>query len=133
MLFSIPQSGAAQQARGIAVAIDRKRLYRLVRLMEAVRTVHPEMPAQMVSTFLWAAIQPRITMRELAERVGVSQSSMSRNVAALSPDGVVRAGAVYREGFGLVVTEDDPNDLRRKIVTLTARGTRLATQISEVE
>lgn len=96
----------------------------LFRANEVVRTLDPEMPTQMVQTFLAVAIQPGLTMAELGDQVGLSQSSVSRNVAALG-----KFHRYGKAGHDVVSAEEDPVERRRKIVKLTPKGKRLADQI----
>lgn len=53
-------------------------------LLEEFRKVDPDMPLQMAATFLVVANNEGVTMKELGDKLGISQSSCSRNVAALS-------------------------------------------------
>lgn len=92
--------------------------------VQTMRGVEQQMPAQMIATFLTVAIQPGITMSELAQRLGLAQSSCSRNVAAL--------GEWHRfgkAGYNLVEAIEDPRERRRKIMFLTIKGRNIAAQL----
>ena len=82
---------------------------------------------QTAQTFIAVALQPGITMKELSERVGISQASCSRNVAALS-----RVHRLNKAGMDLVVAAEDPMERRRKVVKLTAKGQRLAEALTKL-
>ena len=66
-------------------------------------------------------------MKELADALGVAQSTMSRNVAYLD-----RINRHHQPGLDLVRATEDPAERRRKIVTLTPRGRQLKTRLNEL-
>ena len=81
---------------------------------------------QAFSTFL--VIAERINdfpMQDLQDALGLSQSSVSRNVALLS------VGTVTNPGPRLIEAYEDPEYRRRKHVRLTARGKKLMDEIRE--
>ncbi|NOJ48431.1 MarR family winged helix-turn-helix transcriptional regulator [Bradyrhizobium archetypum] len=92
-------------------------LPRAVDFLSACRELAPYVPAQTVTCLLVIASRPGITMQELAEETGLSQSSCSRNVAVLS-----RWETYGKPGLGLVEAFEEPRERRRKIVYLTADG-----------
>lgn len=96
------------------------RIDRLIEVLEEFRRLDPDMPIQYALSFLTIARNEGISIRELAERLDVAQSSASRNVAALSEWHSFR-----KPGHDLVTSREDPRERRRKIVTLTARGREL--------
>ena len=89
-----------------------------------------------------------ITMDEIATEIGIAQSSISRGVLKLS-DGILNPArdtlekaakkrvAPTREqlkpkyGIGLLYTQDDPTERRRKVVFLTPMGERIAHQLAD--
>ena len=89
----------------------------VARVLEAFRTLDPDLPIQYALSFLTIAQNEGISVGELAERLGIAQSSASRNVAALS-----RWHSFGKAGLDLVQAQEDPRERRRKIVTLTDRG-----------
>jgi DNA-binding MarR family transcriptional regulator len=80
---------------------------RTISVLEEFRKLDPEMQAQTVLTFLYVMDTPGISMTELSERVGYSQASTSRNVAALSEH--QRLG---KAGAGLLDAREDPANRR---------------------
>jgi DNA-binding MarR family transcriptional regulator len=82
------------------------------------------MNASEMQVFLWSALQPGITMKELAERVEIAQSQTSRIITLFSQHS--------EGGYGLLHAEEDPHERRRKIVRLTPKGERVAEKISEL-
>ena len=99
-------------------------LWKMYQAIEAVRQIDPEMQAHTINIFLLICMFPGITMKDLGERVGVSQATMSRNIAAMG-----KVHRMNRPGYDLVLAEEDPAERRRKIVTLTPKGKRLKDQI----
>lgn len=99
----------------------------LVRVLEALRTLDPDLPIQYALSFLTIAQNEGLSIRDLSERLGIAQSSASRNVAALS-----KWHSFGKAGHDLVQAEEDPRERRRKIITLTERGRELATQLSDL-
>jgi DNA-binding MarR family transcriptional regulator len=86
--------------------------------VEEVRKLSPEMPAVRLSILLLVAeTEEGLTYREIMDITGLSNSSVSRNVNALSETD--RHG---EPGMGLVLTVTDPNDWRRKAVVLSRQG-----------
>jgi DNA-binding MarR family transcriptional regulator len=82
---------------------------------------------QAFSTFLFiAARSSDFAMQELEEMLGLSQASVSRNVALLS------IGSVKNPGPRLIEAFEDPEYRRRKHVRLTARGRKLAEEITAI-
>lgn len=96
-------------------------------VLEEFRKIDPEMPIQMAVVFLNIASDEGLNMTELYKRSGISQSSVSRNVAALS-----KWHRLNKAGHDLVVTKEDPNERRRKVVFLTNKGRILADAIAKL-
>lgn len=92
----------------------------VIRVLEAFRRFDPDMPIQYALSFLTIAQNEGLSMGDLAQRLGIAQSSASRNIAALS-----RWHSFGKEGHDLVEALEDPRERRRKIVSLTPRGHRL--------
>ena len=102
-------------------------LHKAERVLAEFRKIEPEILATQIQMFLLVAMFPGSTAKDLCERVGISQSSGSRNIAAL--------GKVHRygkPGYGLVQQEEDPRERRRKLITLTPKGRVLAAEIVKI-
>lgn len=91
------------------------------------KKVDPTMQVQTIFLFIHTAIFKETTMRELGEITGLSPASMSRNIAALS-----KQHRVGKAGHDLLVTSEDPAERRVKRVKLTAKGKKLADEITKV-
>lgn len=89
----------------------------LIRVLEAFRTLDPDLPIQYALSFLTLAQNEGLSMGELAQRLAIAQSSASRNIAALS-----EWHSFGKPGLGLVEAREDPRERRRKLVSLTAKG-----------
>ncbi|WP_018868260.1 MULTISPECIES: MarR family winged helix-turn-helix transcriptional regulator [unclassified Thioalkalivibrio] len=95
----------------------KKEAARAISFLKEVQMVQADMPAQTLRTFIEVANRPGITMTELARRLGYSQASCSRNVAALG-----KWHSYNKKGHDLLKAEEDPAERRRKIVKLTPKG-----------
>jgi DNA-binding MarR family transcriptional regulator len=96
----------------------------LIKALEAFRRFDPDMPIQYALSFLTVAQNEGLSIRDLSERLGIAQSSASRNIAALS-----RWRSFDKPGHDLVQAEEDPRERRRKVVTLTQAGRALADEL----
>ena len=105
----------------------RKELNTLTLLTNAVREIDDSMPIQTLSVLLEIARREPIGITKLSEHVGLAQSSASRNVAALSARHWLK-----RPGLCLVQLENDPQDIRKKMVTLTAKGRKAIEQLVDI-
>ena len=106
---------------------ENRNLKRVQKIIEEFRKLDGEMPMQMASTFLAIACSERITMKDVSEKVGISQSSISRNVGALG-----HRHRYGKEGFKLVRTEEDEIDIRRKIAYLTPKGSKFVAGLLKI-
>jgi DNA-binding MarR family transcriptional regulator len=95
-----------------------------IRLLEAFRRLDPDLPIQYALSFLTIAENEGLSMRDLSERLGIAQSSASRNVAALS-----EWHSFGKPGHDLVEAREDPRERRRKIITLTRKGEALIREL----
>ena len=101
----------------MATRIRPDEIATVTRVLEAFRTLDPDLPIQYALSFMTIAQNEGISIGELAERLGIAQSSASRNVAALS-----RWHSFGKAGLDLVSAQEDPRERRRKVVALTDKG-----------
>jgi DNA-binding MarR family transcriptional regulator len=99
-------------------------IMRVIQIVEEFRKVYPDMQMQTAIVFLTVAMEGTITMKDLGKRWDLAQSTCSRNVALLS-DKLKHD----KPGYGLVIAKEDPVERRRKIITLTANGKRVAASL----
>lgn len=95
--------------------------------IEEMRKIDPEMQAHTINIFVMVCMNPGITMKDLGNRLGVSQATMSRNIAALG-----KVHRLNRPGYDLLQAEEDPVERRRKIVNLTAKGKRVKESLEAI-
>jgi DNA-binding MarR family transcriptional regulator len=94
----------------------------------AVRVVADTIPVQELACFLEVAARPgAISIMDVSKHLGISQSSASRNISALSDWHYKK-----KPGLGLVETVVDPMEMRRKNVILTPKGKRLIEEITNI-
>jgi DNA-binding MarR family transcriptional regulator len=98
---------------------NEQRLRAIFLAIEEFRRLDPEMPTQLVSTFLSVALKPGILASEVAEQIGTTLSSTSRHARDLSD--FVHKG---KPGYGLIEQRGDPTDRRRRQLHLTIKGQR---------
>jgi DNA-binding MarR family transcriptional regulator len=97
---------------------------RAMSFVRLLRLQSGEMPLQQVDVLLSIASKPGISMTEMATAAGLAQSSVSRNVAALS--NYHRAGT---PGLGFVEAVIDPKEPRRRLLFLTPHGKVFVTRL----
>lgn len=97
------------------------------RFIRVLRTISPDMPMQQAEVLIAIANKPGITMSDLAKRTGLSQSSISRNIAALS-----KFHRIGKPGLDLVEAVTDPRETRRRLVYLTTNGKMHVTKLFRV-
>jgi DNA-binding MarR family transcriptional regulator len=113
------------QVRGAQAGAGQ--LSKVWRVIEEFRKLDPELPSQTINTFMYVAMHEGCTMKQLSEALGVAQSTMSRNVSALS-----KLHRLGKPGLDVVKSEIDPYERRRRIVTLTPRGRKLLAEVSSI-
>ena len=104
-----------------------RRLMDFNKLLNLFQIIDPDMPTQTVRTYVRSALahpEP-VLMSDLSSHLGIAQSSVSRNVAALSD--WTRHHTI---GLDLVEAHENPTDRRQKLVRLTTKGQQLLKQFS---
>lgn len=101
--------------------IDKTAIRRALGIFQEFRNLQPTMPIKTASIFTYIAANPGISMGELSKQTNTKQSTCSRIVAVLSEWEKYEV-----PGFGLVWTEDDPKERRRKLIHLTDVGEEFA-------
>lgn len=88
---------------------------------------HGSVEAQTIMYFLHVASQAEpVDMSSVGTALGLSKAASSRNYYRLSVG--LRGGA---EGLGLLQYQDDPMDIRRKLLVLTPKGVQVATELND--
>ena len=118
---------AAEQPIAINTEIDGL-VSVMLKTVERFRDIDSEMQAQSMAVLLKVAKHPvPIKMAEIAEELGLSQSTVSRNVAYLGDWNRHKS-----KGHQLVEAFEDPMERRRKLVRLTLKGKRFIKSLAEI-
>jgi len=105
----------------------RKDMLRILTIIESLRVLDVEMPAQVIATFLYvASCDDGCTTSELQENLGITAASASRNTTWLT--GQHRSNP--KRGLNLITKEIYEPNQRLRILRLTAEGSKLAKQLS---
>lgn len=99
-------------------------LRRLFKSVDLVRLVDASLPIQTFAAFLAVGIEEGQSINSVGAKVGISQSSASRNLSSLSDWDWKK-----KEGLKLVEYRQDPMNLSVKNVHLTAKGRNLLEHI----
>ena len=103
----------------------------LLGIVEIMRQLDARMEMQQFAVFLYVRVDTGmpnrgVTMQEIGEALNLPQSTTSRNVLRLSEyAGINRYTKQRNVGLGLLTTEEDPNELRRKVVFLSKSGAKI--------
>ena len=89
---------------------------------EQIRLLDREMPGQVLCCFLYVASHDMCHANAMAETLGLSNASSSRNTDILAKGRPGRES----EGLDLITKERDESNRRLQILTLTPRGKQLA-------
>jgi len=108
-------------------SIKTNQARKLLRCLEEFRRLDPEMPVQQVVTFLTVALNPGVSLVQIAAMTDQAESSASRNVAVFS-----KLNRHKEKGFALIEGVPDPMELRRKVHTLTPRGVQLYEKVTHM-
>jgi DNA-binding MarR family transcriptional regulator len=91
--------------------------------LESLRTLDATMPIQQAAVFVKVALQPGIPMEDVASELGMSLSSVSRHLLALSR---------FKGGHDLILTDVNPENLKQKSAFLTPKGEKYAKALVEL-
>lgn len=100
---------------------------RTLGVLQEFRELHPDLPVQTASLFAYVAANPGISMNELRTQTDTKQSTCSRSISVLS-----EWQEHEKPGYGLVWTEIDPRERRRKLIHLTDKGEELAATLADI-
>ena len=96
-------------------------LRKLQKAVDAMRLLDPTMPLQTLTAFLLIAFEEGQSITQIGNKIGISQSSTSRNISSLSSWSWKKT-----KGLELIEYRQDPMNLAVKNVYLTNKGKRLA-------
>ena len=103
------------------------RIERLLKVMEAIRLLDREMPAQVISTFLFVASHNNCHKQALEEDLSFTTASSSRNTDWLS-----KLHRLNKPGLDLIIKEVDPTNKRRQQLRLSPKGEQLVKLIEDL-
>lgn len=99
----------------------------LLEVINIVRQLDREMPAQVLATLFYVATHDDCHKQALEEELEFTAASGSRNTAWLSDKH--RLG---KPGLGLITKNVDPSNRRRQTLKLTTKGHQLMSQLRGV-
>lgn len=88
-------------------------------ILTNLRALDSDMPVSQALCLLLIAKYDGISLKDLANKAGVGMASASRYVRVFSIE------------MGLVTAEEDPNERRKKVISLTAKGKATVKKILE--
>ena len=103
------------------------KIERLLKVMEAFRLFDREMPASVVSCFLYVASHNDCHKQALEEDLVMKTSSGSRNTDWLS-----KYHRLNKPGLNLIIKEPDPDNRRRQQLRLSPKGEQLVKLIEDL-
>lgn len=98
------------------------------RLLNQFRSsIDPNIPAQMLQTFMAVAMNEGKSLTEIADLVSANMSTASRHLLELG-----ERNRRLEAGYGLVTRTPDPMNLRQNSYTLTAKGRLLLANVIKI-
>lgn len=101
-------------------------IFGLIKALDEFRRLDPDPTVQVVQALLAVATWEGSQLHELAAKLDVSPSTISRNMGLLG-----EYGRGQKKGMKLVFVHEDPQDRRFKVVKLTPRGREVVTRMVE--
>ena len=108
-------------------SITNRKLLPLLEVIELFMKFDREIPAQMMSTYLYVATHNRCHKQALEEDLSFSSASGSRNTDYLSP-----THRLKKKGFSLLEKKYDQYNGRRLTLELTSDGKKLAEELEAI-
>ena len=99
----------------------------LLEVMNLLRLLDREVPAQVVATFFYVATHDNCHKQALEEDLDMTPASASRNTDWLS-----KHHRLNKPGLDLIVKQKDPTNQRRITLSLTPKGRMLWKQLKEI-
>ena len=100
---------------------------KLAQAIEHFRTLDKEIPAQVIATFLYVASHDDCNKVDLEKVLTFSTASGSRNTDWLSA-----YHRLNKPGLGLIIKYRDPNNRRRQVLQLSAKGRILVQELKQI-
>jgi hypothetical protein len=106
---------------------DKKYLRRLLKVIEFVRSHNAELPIQTLGCFVAIALEEGQTITGVGNKLGLSQSSASRNVSELTERSWKKV-----EGLKIAEYHQSYENIAQKTLHLTHKGRTWAEQMSDI-
>ena len=108
-------------------AITNRKLLALLEVIKLFMKFDKEIPAQVISTYLYVATHNRCHKKALEQDLNTSSASGSRNTDFLSP-----THRLKKKGFSLLRKVVDPFNRKRLTLELTFDGMKLAEELEAI-
>ena len=101
----------------------------LLTIIEEIRKFDSHMESQTIAVFFYVCLYggaDGVSMQTISEKLDLAQSTVSRNCYKLGDrtrDGI---------GIGLLQSFEDPEERRRKLVRISAKGRRVFNTLSDM-
>ena len=125
---SIVHSDRFQAMDPVRRAVTDESLIGLLKGIEMFRVLEREVPAQLISVFLYVATHQGCHKQALEEDLNIKTSSSSRLIDWLGK----RHSLSSKPGLELVETYKDDGNWRRLCLRLTTRGEQLVDQLNHI-
>lgn len=103
---------------------------KLLKAMELFRSYDPEIPAQVISVFLYIASHDdvsKVQIQDKYEGLNMPSASASRNTDWLS-----HKHRLGKSGLNWIIKYRDPTDMRKQIMKLSPQGVLLVKQLRDI-
>jgi len=100
---------------------------RMLRVMDLLRVLDREVPAQVLSCFFYIASHDGCHKTAMEEDLGLTTASSSRNI-----DRLTKQHRLGKRGMDLIIKEVDPSNKKRLTLHLNQRGHDLIRQIESI-
>jgi len=103
---------------------------KLLKAMELFRSYDPEIPAQVISVFLYIASHDDVSKVQIQDKeVGLNMPSAS---ASRNTDWLSHKHRLGKSGLNWVIKYRDPTDMRKQIMKLSPQGVLLVKQLRDI-
>lgn len=103
------------------------KIERLLKVINQLRLLDREIPAQVVATFFYVASHDNCHKQAMEEDLCLTTASGSRNTDWLS-----KYHRLNKPGLDLIIKEADPADRRRQLLRLSPKGEQLVQLIEDL-
>ena len=103
---------------------------KLLQAMELFRSYDPEIPAQVISVFLYIASHDdctKVQLQDKAEGLNMPSASASRNT-----DWLAHKHRLGKNGLNWIIKYRDPTDMRKQVMKLSPQGVLLVKQLRDI-